>query len=163
MVTRRRSAGPRLVEADGTLDFSQRRFSRLSATWSQALFLNRIFPQASWSDDVVRQAMAYETGRSAEWLSGACLLVRREALEQLDGWDETFFLYCEDMDLCRRLQQAGWDVRYVADAECTHEGGRRAREQTSGRFSRRAGSAMRGSIAAASRRLCRSQESRPVS
>ena len=51
------------------------------------------------------------------------MLVRRDALEQLGGLDEGFFLYCEDMDLCRRLRDAGYDVRYEPAAVAIHEGG----------------------------------------
>ena len=58
-----------------------------------------------------------------EWVSGACVLVRRTLLEQLDGLDEGFFLYCEDTDLCRESDRPGYDVRYEPAAVVVHEGG----------------------------------------
>jgi N-acetylglucosaminyl-diphospho-decaprenol L-rhamnosyltransferase len=117
------AVAPRIQDVDGTLDWSQRRFPRLRSTFAQALFLHRFFPLAPWTDELVRDPAAYERSASPEWASGACLLVRRTALERLGGLDEGFFLYCEDMDLCRRLRGQGLDIRYDAGAICIHEGG----------------------------------------
>jgi len=116
-------AGPRILDADGSLLYSQRRFPRLGSTLAQALFLHRIFRRARWSDELVRRPEAYERPGSPDWLSGACLLVRRSALEEVGGLDEGFFLYCEDTDLCRRLSRRGWGVRYVPGATARHSEG----------------------------------------
>jgi N-acetylglucosaminyl-diphospho-decaprenol L-rhamnosyltransferase len=59
-----------------------------------------------------------------DWVSGACFLVRRDAFEQVGGFDESFFMYLEDVDLCWRLERAGWKVAYVPTAEVTHLQGR---------------------------------------
>jgi N-acetylglucosaminyl-diphospho-decaprenol L-rhamnosyltransferase len=115
--------GPRLLDPDGTLAWSQRRFSRLRSTWSQALFLHRIAPRASWADELVRDAALYEAPSHPEWLSGACLLIRRDAYSALGGLDERYFLYCEDMDLCRRAWKAGYTVRFEPGAVAHHIGG----------------------------------------
>lgn len=53
----------------------------------------------------------------------ACLLVRRTALERVAGFDEQFFMYCEDKDLCARLWKAGYSVEYEPSIVCEHEGG----------------------------------------
>jgi hypothetical protein len=55
-----------------------------------------------------------------DWLSGACLVVRRAAWEQVGFLDERFFLFWEDADWCRRFRQAGWGVYYVPAAGGTH-------------------------------------------
>lgn len=117
------AAGPKIIEADGSLDFSQRRFPRLRSTYAQALFAHRLLPRATWTDELIRDRSLYEQPGSPDWLSGACLLVRRDALERLGGLDEGFFLYCEDLDLCRRLRDEGYGVRFVPDAVCVHAGG----------------------------------------
>lgn len=114
---------PRLLEDDGSVAWSQFRFPRRRSTYAQALFLHRIWPRATWTDEVVRDAAVYETGGSPEWVSGACLLVRRAALEQVGPLDESFFMYCEDIDLCARVRAAGWDVRFEPRATVHHEGG----------------------------------------
>ncbi len=56
----------------------------------------------------------------AGWVSGSCFLARRSALEDLGGFDEAYFMYAEDMDLCWRAQQAGWGVGFAGTAEVTH-------------------------------------------
>ena len=116
-------AAPRILEDDGSLAFSLRRFPRRSSTFAQALFLHRAFPHAAWTDECIRDPQAYAEPGSPEWVSGACMLVRRSALEQIGGMDESFFLYCEDTDLCARLREAGWDIRYEPAATVHHEGG----------------------------------------
>jgi N-acetylglucosaminyl-diphospho-decaprenol L-rhamnosyltransferase len=114
---------PRIVDAGGGIDFSLRRFPRLRSTYAQALFLHRLFPHATWTDEVIRDRTAYERAGAHDWVSGACILLRRQALDELGGLDDGFFMYCEDIDLCRRLQDAGWDVRFEPSAEVRHEGG----------------------------------------
>jgi N-acetylglucosaminyl-diphospho-decaprenol L-rhamnosyltransferase len=123
--TRDRAAivGPRVLNADGRLAWSQRRFSRLRSTWSQALFLHRIAPKAAWSDELVRDPERYGAPGDVEWLSGACLLVHRDVYESLEGFDERYFLYCEDMDLCTRVWSAGHVVRFEPRAVARHIGG----------------------------------------
>jgi GT2 family glycosyltransferase len=115
--------GPRIVGPDGELEYSIRRFPRLRSRYAQALFLQRVFPDAAWADEVLRSEELYARAGTAEWLSGACLLLRRETLEALDGLDDGFFLYCEDIDLCRRVWSLGLQVWYEPAATCVHEGG----------------------------------------
>jgi GT2 family glycosyltransferase len=117
------AAGPRIVNDDGSLDHSIRRFPRLRSTYAQALFAHLLAPNAGWADEVVRDASRYESPGAAEWLSGACLLVRRSALEAIGGFDEGFFMYCEDTDLCRRIWNLGLAVRYQPSAVAVHKGG----------------------------------------
>ncbi len=64
-----------------------------------------------------------------EAISGACLLVRRELFERLGGWDEGYFLHCEDLDLCMRLKQAGQQVLFVPDVTVTHAQGASSRRR----------------------------------
>jgi N-acetylglucosaminyl-diphospho-decaprenol L-rhamnosyltransferase len=119
-------AAPRIVESDGSLAFSQRRFPRLRSTYARALFLHRVFRHARWTDELVNDPSAYETPGSPEWVSGAAMLVRRSVFEQIGGFDERFFLYCEDKDLCRRIRTAGYDIRYEPCATARHHGGESA-------------------------------------
>jgi GT2 family glycosyltransferase len=114
---------PRIVEPDGTLDHSLRQFPRLRTTFAQALFLHRLFPHAQWTDEVIRDPAVYMAPSSVEWVSGACMLVRRDVLERIGGFDDTFFLYSEDIDLCKRVHDLGLDVRFEPSVTATHAGG----------------------------------------
>ena len=118
------AVAPRILDEDGNLDFSLRRFPRRRSTFAQALFLHRALPQATWVDEVVRDPAAYERAWSPDWVSGACLLVRRSVLEQIGGFDEGYFHYSEDTDLCRRIRDVGFDIRYEPSAVVVHLGGR---------------------------------------
>jgi N-acetylglucosaminyl-diphospho-decaprenol L-rhamnosyltransferase len=118
--------GPRLLEDGGRLVPSMRRFQRTGSTWAQAFFLHRVLRRAAWANEIVRDAALYEHVAYPEWLSGACMLGRRAALEPIGGFDEGFFLYCEDMDLCARLRAAGHEIRYEPGVAVHHEGGRSA-------------------------------------
>lgn len=124
------AVAPRIEGADGSLAWSQRRFPRLRSTYAQALFLHRLFPRATWSDELVRDREAYARGGSPQWVSGACILVRRTTLEELGGWDGGFFLYCEDIDLCKRLRDRGQGIRFEPAALVTHAEGASAGRRT---------------------------------
>ena len=115
--------GPRILDDDGSLSFSLRRFPRLRSTYAQALFLHRLWPTSAWTDELVRDPAAYERPATAEWVSGACMLVRRSAYVAIGGFDERFFLYCEDTDICLRIWQAGLAVRFQPRAVVHHVGG----------------------------------------
>ena len=117
------AVAPRIEEPDGSLDFSLRRFPRLRSSFAQAFFLHRVFPEAAWVDEVIRDPGEYERSHPAEWVSGACFAVRRSVLEELGGLDESFFHYSEDVDICARIWRAGHEVRFVPAALAEHEGG----------------------------------------
>jgi N-acetylglucosaminyl-diphospho-decaprenol L-rhamnosyltransferase len=118
--------GPRILDEDGALAWSQRRFPRRRSTFAQALFLHRLWPLASWTDELIRDPGVYERPGTPDWVSGACMLVRRAAFTDIGGFDEGFFLYCEDTDLCKRIWDLGFDVRYEPLATARHHGGHSA-------------------------------------
>ncbi len=75
-------------------------------------------------DEAIRSGQASVV---VDWLSGACMLAKREALNAVRGFDERFFLYWEDADLCRRLRNRGYHVRYVPGATAIHRVGQSSR------------------------------------
>ena len=117
------AVAPRIVDDSGALEWSLRRFPQVRSIYGQALFAHRLFPEADWVDEVIREPERYEREGPCDWASGACLLVRRELLERIGGFDESFFMYCEDVDLCRRLWDLGRPVVYTPSVVCTHAGG----------------------------------------
>lgn len=118
--------GPRLLDGDGTLIPSLRRLQRLSSVWSEALYLHRLAPHAAWASEIETRPDRYDAIAYPEWISGAAMLVRRGAFDAIGGFDEDFFLYCEDQDLCARLREGGWRIRYEPGATVHHVGGHSA-------------------------------------
>ena len=113
--------GPGILTPDGQLFPSARAFPSLGRGAGHALF-GWIWPSNPWT-----RAYRAEAGVPVEgptgWLSGSCMLLRREAFEAVAGFDPSYFMYCEDMDLCRRLGEVGWSSVYVPSAVITHQGG----------------------------------------
>jgi len=112
------AVGPRIFGEDGELELSM---GRTMSLWNEAWFkvAGAMGGSQGWlfGRGIRRQ---YATDRDTASLTAACLLMRREAYEEMTGLDERFFLYAEDVDLCRRLGQAGWRLRYVARATVRH-------------------------------------------
>jgi GT2 family glycosyltransferase len=115
--------GPQLRNEDGSLALSLHRFLRVRTTFSEALYLHHLWPLRPWSSETVWDPAAYEYAHDVEWLSGACLLVRRKLLDRVGGLDETFFMYGEDLELCRTAWASGLRVRFEPDAVAWHAGG----------------------------------------
>lgn len=114
--------GPRTVDDAGELICTQRRFPRLRITYAQGLFVHRAAPGAAWADDKIRDPGAYERPGTPQWISGCCVLLRREAVVSVGGLDESFFLYSEETDLFKRLAAAGWRAGFEPRATSRHIG-----------------------------------------
>ncbi len=102
--------GPALMYADGSLRPSARGFPTIGD-----LFFKRIFP-ARWHANNAKLMNQKRAGiHQVDWLVGACLLIRRDLLNELGGFDDRFFLFFEDIDLCRRCAKHGKKVLYAPD------------------------------------------------
>ncbi len=123
LVARRDAAvvGPTIVNEGGDRYPSWRRFPSLTDAAGHAL-LGLVVPDNRFSVRYREGLRPAPEGSSpeADWVSGACLLVRREAFEELGGFDESFFMYAEDTDLCWRARRHGWAVLVEPSAEVTH-------------------------------------------
>jgi N-acetylglucosaminyl-diphospho-decaprenol L-rhamnosyltransferase len=113
--------GPAIRTPDGQLYPSARAFPSLGRGIGHAL-CGWWWPGNPWTRSYRDEAGTPVEGRTG-WLSGSCMLLRRSAFEQVGGFDPSYFMYCEDMDLCRRLAEAGWDNVYVPSAVVMHSGG----------------------------------------
>ncbi|HZO89922.1 MAG TPA: glycosyltransferase [Chthonomonadaceae bacterium] len=94
--------GPKLLNADDTLQYSCRRFPNLGTGFFRNTPLGRLFPHNRFALDYLYQNWDHATPRDVDWVSGAALMLRRTLLDQIGGFDEDFFMYCEDVDLCWR-------------------------------------------------------------
>jgi N-acetylglucosaminyl-diphospho-decaprenol L-rhamnosyltransferase len=115
--------GPRLLNPDGSLQRSVRGFPTLWRLATEYFFLRKLAPRSQLLNGFYAGGFDHDEVREAEFLMGACLLVRREAVEQVGPLDESFFLFSEETDWCYRFVAAGWKVLFFPGAECVHVGG----------------------------------------
>jgi GT2 family glycosyltransferase len=102
----------------------------LTGLFGRSTWLSRRFPNFVLARrNVVAHSSPPDgsTGHEVDWVSGSCMLVRRDAFVQVGGFDPRYFMYWEDADLCRRLRSAGWRVRYRPDARVVHTVGQSSR------------------------------------
>jgi GT2 family glycosyltransferase len=115
------AVGPKVLDPDGSLQLSCRRFpGYLTIFFGRYSALTRWLPRNPFSRRYLYLDWDHGSAAEVDWLSGACLMVRREVLEQVGPLDEEYFLFVEDMDWCRRIRDAGWSVAYVPSAVVTH-------------------------------------------
>ncbi|GAA1446689.1 glycosyltransferase family 2 protein [Leifsonia poae] len=114
------SFGPKILTAEGDVYPSARQLPSLRTGVAHAVF-GRIWPGNPWTV-AYRAERENDRRRNAGWLSGACLLIRPEAYRAIGGFDLSYFMYFEDVDLGDRLGRAGWANVYVPDAVITHSG-----------------------------------------
>jgi GT2 family glycosyltransferase len=115
--------GPRLLNVDGTLQRSVRGVPTLWRLATEYFFLRKLAPGSRLLNAFYAGGFAHDEEREVEVVMGACMLVRREAVEQVGPLDETFFLFSEETDWCQRFREAGWKVLFYPGAECVHVGG----------------------------------------
>ncbi|MER3403730.1 MAG: glycosyl transferase family 2 [Armatimonadota bacterium] len=116
--------GPKILNPDGSLQYSCRRFPNPVAALFRNTPLGKLFPHNRYTRDYLMTDWDHNSVLEVDWVSGAAFLIRKALYEQLGGFDEQFFMYCEDMDLCYRAWQAGWKVVYIPDAIISHAIGR---------------------------------------
>jgi len=112
--------GPRMENVDGTLYPSVRRFPDVTVAFGHAFLglvwsgnpYTRSYRMLDWDHD--------RPAAGVDWVSGACLIVRRRAFDLVAGFDEAYFMYVEDVDLCWRLGKAGWRVGYEPSGRVVH-------------------------------------------
>ncbi|HXF57853.1 MAG TPA: glycosyltransferase family 2 protein [Actinomycetota bacterium] len=111
--------GPLVRAPDGRVYPSARRVPSLGVGLVHA-FLGVFWPDNRFSRAYTMADWDRRSSRSVEWVSGCCMLLRREALDEVGLFDEGYFMYVEDVDLCTRLRLAGWDVLFTPELEVLH-------------------------------------------
>ncbi len=129
--------GPRLHHPDGRLQRSVRGFPTLWRLATEYFFLRKLAPRTKLLNAFYGGGFRHDRELEAEFLMGAALLVRREAIAEVGVLDERFFLFSEEVDWCYRFRQAGWKIIFTPAAEAVHVGGashagRLFREQVQG-------------------------------
>lgn len=113
-------AGPQLMNPDGSVQPNRRRFATLFVLVLRILHLDAIFKHLPAIDRYLMQDTQFFEPTEVDWITGAVLLLRKKALDQVGLFDERFFLYFEDEDLCVQMWRNGWKVVYVPQAMAYH-------------------------------------------
>lgn len=113
--------GPLIRNPDGSIYPSARHLPSIIRGGMHAV-VGFVWKNNPWTKTYLQEKVE-PSERAVGWLSGACLLVRRKAFDQIEGFDERYFMYMEDVDLGDRLGRAGWLNVYVPSAEILHDKG----------------------------------------
>ena len=116
--------GPKVLNSDGSLQFSCRRFPSLGAGFFRNTYLGRLFPHNKFARDYLMVSFDHAHDTAVDWVSGCAMLIRRDLLDKIGALDERFYMYCEDVDLCQRAWESGCEVVYTPQAVVTHAIGR---------------------------------------
>ncbi len=119
---------PRLLNPDGSLQLSCRSFPSFStALFNRYSLLTRLFPRNRYSRQYLLSGWQHDSVRDVDWVSGACLMIRRSLFERIGLLDEGYFMYIEDVDLSQRVHRAGYEVVYLPQASVVHHIGQSSR------------------------------------
>ncbi len=114
--------GPQLLNPNGSIQSSRRRFPTLATAFLESTILQQWFPRNRATRHYYITDRPDDEVQEVDWVTGACLLVRRETVEQVGLLDEGFFMYSEELDWCRRMKAQGWKVIYLPTARVVHHG-----------------------------------------
>jgi GT2 family glycosyltransferase len=115
-------SGPKVLNPNGSVQGSARTFPTFrSAFFGRRSFLTRLFPNSRMvCASILSNKSDGKTPMEVDWVSGACMVLRRKALNDVGKFDEQFFLYWEDADLCKRMADKGWKIVYYPKAIIEH-------------------------------------------
>ena len=113
--------GVNQVNARGELHPTIRRFPNALRSLGDSLGLERLPYRPAWLGERELDLSLYKQERSCDWTIGSFMFVRREALDEAGPLDERFFIYSEEVDLCLRIRQAGWEIRHLPAMTILHQ------------------------------------------
>ena len=116
--------GPMLLNPDRSIQSSRRRFPTMATAFFESTWLQGLAPRQVLARYYMED-VSPTTTHEVDWLNGACTIFRRETLDRVGVYDaENFFMYSEELDLCRRVKQAGWQIVYLPEAQVVHHIGK---------------------------------------
>lgn len=120
--------GCKIFSRDMSLQFSARKFPSLdikilAAGMFHNTFLGRFFPNNQFTKEYLLLTWEHNDTREVDWVSGCCMMIRKETIDEIGVLDEQFFMFVEDVDFCFRAKKNNWLVFYLHTAEILHFGG----------------------------------------
>ncbi|MCD6289094.1 MAG: glycosyltransferase family 2 protein [Anaerolineae bacterium] len=125
--------GPQLLHPDGSVQPSRRRFPTLATAFLESTILHQWWPENPAARRYYIADRPDDEEQEVDWVVGAALLVRRQTVEQVGGFDERFFMYSEELDWCRRARLAGWRIMYLPSAQIIHYEGKSSEQVVAAR------------------------------
>lgn len=122
------TVAPRLISPDGTTQYSIRSFPTAGSLFWELVGLSRLFPKSRVFGRWKMKYFDYDRTGEVEQPMASCLMVRKTVLDLLGGMDEQFPIFFNDVDLSKRMADAGWKTIYVADARVVHRHGASTRQ-----------------------------------
>ncbi len=121
--------GPHTLNSDGTTQSTRRRFPTLALGFIESTWLQPFAPK-SMLDHFYIAELPDDAIADVDWVQGSALLARREVYTQIGGLDDSYVMYSEEMDWCKRAKAAGWRVVYFGKADIVHHGGKSSEQAT---------------------------------
>jgi len=113
--------GPKILNADGTLQLAcKRSFPTLGVALPKLLGFSRIFPKSKWAGKYNLTYLDEDEISSVDAISGSCMFIRSFLFHELKGFDERFFMFGEDLDLCSRIWKNNYEIHYVPTTQIVH-------------------------------------------
>ncbi len=113
--------GVKTINPDGSLQYSCRSFPTLARQFYESYFLHKLFKRSRIFGSYFMTFWDHNQEREVDWLSGSFMLIRRNEFKQIGGFDEGYFIYSEDTDLCLRLKLEGFSNYYYSKYTITHD------------------------------------------
>ena len=114
--------GPKVLNFDGSIQYSCRRFPTIwSGLFNRYSLMTRLFPNNRYSKDYLMLDYDHNSTRSVDWVSGCCMMIPGSIFIKANGFDENYFLFIEDVDLCKTIQKEGYRVDYFPNAKIFHK------------------------------------------
>jgi len=120
--------GPKVLNADGSLQLAcKRSIPSISVSLPKMLGLSKLFPNNKWAGRYNLTYLDENQTHSVDAISGSAMMIRKSIFDQLNGFDESFFMYGEDLDLCKRIIQSGYEIHFTPITQIIHYGGESVR------------------------------------
>ena len=123
--------GPKILNADGTLQLAcKRSFPTIKVALPKLLGLDRIFPNSRWAGKYNLTYLDPEKVHKVDAISGSCMLIKSKIFEAINGFDENFFMFGEDLDLCKRVWEENYEIHYLPKTKIIHYKGQSVKTAT---------------------------------
>ena len=123
--------GPKILNADGTLQLAcKRSFPTIKVALPKLLGLDRIFPNSRWAGKYNLTYLDPEKVHKVDAISGSCMLIKSKIFKAINGFDENFFMFGEDLDLCKRVWEENYEIHYLPKTKIIHYKGQSVKTAT---------------------------------